>query len=114
MIECEHGKKNGVQCPFTTPRLDDLLEHLNGEHGGSYAVPPAVGTIVQGSYIGLDPKCQWMMVVCRDPDGAGGCGETRWARYYGEVRSSLTHRLCATCNRGYASRFTFGKGVQNA
>ena len=108
MIECEHGKKNGAQCPFTTPRLDDLLEHLNGEHGGSF-IPE--GTIVPGAEIGKNPKCRWRMVVCHNPDGTGGCWEMRWARYYGEVRSSTTNRLCPLCKNRYRSRFAIGKDV---
>ncbi len=105
MIECEHGKKNGAQCPFTTPRLDDLLEHLNGEHGGT-SVPE--GTIASGADIGLDPRCRWLMAICRNPEGAGGCGEMRWVRYYGQVRNPSSKRMCLPCNRRYASRFVFG------
>ena len=70
-----------------------------------------IGTIAQGSAIGRDPKCRWIMVVCRPLTGDSykSCGKQRWARYYGVVRSSGTNRLCESCNRRQGSTgFLFG------
>ncbi len=108
MIECQEGKKTGDKCPFSSARLDELLVHVGREHGRSFIIE---GTIASGEAIDRDPSCRWMMVVCRNPEGSGGCGEMRWTRYYGQVRNPSANRMCLSCNKNYGARFVIGKGV---
>ena len=72
------------------------------------------GTIVSAKDIGETGRQRYMAVVCRDAAGEKGCGEKRWARYYGPFRHSPTMRLCRLCNTIQAARnFKFGRTLTN-
>ncbi len=82
-----------------------MVEKAGAHNGDTYV---EIGTIVQGSEIDRDPSCRWIMVVCRDSTGVKGCGEQRWARYNGKVRSASSNRLCGPCNTKKMSNFRYG------
>ena len=69
-----------------------------------------LGTIISAEEIGQPGQNKYMAVVCSDPSGEKGCGDKRWARYFGPFRHSPTKRLCAPCNKRQASKnFQVGK-----
>ncbi len=87
-----------------------ITNHAKGESFMLENVEP--GTIVSAEEIGEEGHQRYMAVVCRDPSGEKGCGEKRWARYYGPHRHSPTTRLCRRCNTTQAARnFRFGRAL---
>ncbi len=69
-----------------------------------------LGTIVSASEIGEEGRRKYMAVVCRDPSGEKGCGERRWAPYYGPARHSPSMRLCLQCKIANGRKFNFARG----
>ena len=62
-----------------------------------------LGQVVSGVEVGR-ANVRWMVVICRVIGTDKGCGERRWARYYGPHRHSPLSRLCRGCNTKQGAR----------